>query len=127
MNEVGNPLRVLLVEDEALISDMMEGELTGRGFEVCAVSNAKDALGHLANGAPCDALFTDINLAGRVDGVTLAQMARKLRPELTVFYTSGTVAGIDPSDAVTGSTFIPKPYDPEKVCAMLQSFVAAAH
>ena len=126
MGETVNQFRVLLVEDEVLVSDMIAGALAEHGFEVHAVSNAKDALQHLSCGAPCDVLFTDVNLAGRVDGTALAQVARRLRPELAVIYTSGTVAGIDPAAAVTGSTFVSKPYDPEKVCALLQRFVSAA-
>ena len=127
MGETVNPFRVLLVEDEILVSDMIAGALADHGFEVHAVSNAREALQHLSCGAPCDVLFTDINLAGKVDGTALAQVARRLRPELPVVYTSGTVASIDPSAAVTGSTFVSKPYDPEKVCALLQRFVSVAH
>jgi hypothetical protein len=43
-------------------------------------------------------------------------LARKLRPELAVVYTSGRVWGFD---QVPGSVFVPKPYEPSAVCALL--------
>jgi CheY-like chemotaxis protein len=123
--------RVLLVEDEFLLSDMIAEVLTEHGFEVYAAANAADALRHLTCGAPCDILFTDINLPGGVDGARLAELARQLRPELPVVYASGAISAIDQLTAVPGSTFVPKPYDVEKICHVLERFAAphaaAAH
>ena len=116
--------RVLLVEDEFLLSDMIAEVLSAHGFEVHAVANAEDALLHLTCGAPCDILFTDINLPGGVDGAKLAELARQLRPNLPVIYASGSITKLDELASVPGSTFVPKPYDPEKVCTMLQRSVA---
>ena len=119
---MGEMTRVLLVEDEFLISDMVAEVLAEHGFQVHAVATARDALRHLTGGAPCDVLFTDINLPGGIDGARLAQMARELRPNLPVVYASGLIGAIEQLNAVPGSTFVPKPYDPEKVCTLLQRF-----
>ena len=118
--------RVLLVEDEFLISAMVAEVLVEHGCDVHVAANAQDALQHLTRGAPCDVLFTDINLPGGVNGAVLAQLARKLRPGLPVVYASGLVSGIEQLNAVPGSTFVPKPYDPEKICTLLQR-VATQH
>jgi CheY-like chemotaxis protein len=114
--------RVLLVEDEFLISTMVAEVLSERGCEVHVAASAREALEHLTCGAPCDVLFTDINLPGGVDGARLAQLARQLRPELPVVYASGLVTAIEQLEAVSGSVFVPKPYDPDKVCMLLQQF-----
>jgi len=127
MGEITDTPRVLLVEDEFLISAMVADVLTEHGFDVHIAANAKDALQHLTCGAPCDVLFTDINLPGGVDGAVLAQLARQLRPGLPVVYASGLVTAIEQLNAVPGSTFVPKPYDPDKVCALLQSCASAKH
>ena len=111
MGEITDTPRVLLVEDEFLISAMVADVLTKHGFDVHIAANAKDALQHLTCGAPCDVLFTDINLPGGVDGAVLAQLARQLRPGLPVVYASGLVTAIEQLNAVPGSTFVPKPYD----------------
>jgi DNA-binding NtrC family response regulator len=111
--------RVLLVEDEFLLSDMLTEVLAEHGFEVHAVATAKDALRHLTCGSPCDILLTDINLAGNIDGTTLAKLARELRPALPVVYASGSYSRLEDVDAVAGATFVAKPYNPDKLCEML--------
>jgi CheY-like chemotaxis protein len=119
--------RVLLVEDEFLLCDMLSEALIEHGFEVYAVANAGDALRHLTCGSPCDILLTDINLPGSIDGTALAQLARELRPNLPVVYASGSVSKIEQFEAVIGSVFVPKPYDPEKLCAMLSRITGVKH
>jgi CheY-like chemotaxis protein len=119
--------QVLVVEDEFLICDMLAEVLSERGFEVHAVSNAKDALRHLTGGQPCDVLFTDINLPGGLDGAVLAELARELRPNLAVVYASGSVSKIEQFKAVPGASFVPKPYDLDRVCRLLQSFMEQPH
>ena len=115
--------RVLLVEDEYLVSDMVSSALAERGFEVHAVASAPEALRHLMGGAPCDVLFTDINLPGGMDGAVLARRARELRPGLPVVYASGAVGGLGPEEAVPGSKFVGKPYSTTKLCALLTRMV----
>ena len=119
--------RVLLVEDEFLLCDMMVEALSEHGFEVFAFANAKDALRHLTCGAPCDILLTDIHLPGSLDGTALARIARALHPTLPVVYASGSYSKLDQLDAVPGAVFVPKPYNPDKLCAMLTSLAVPAH
>jgi len=119
--------RVLLVEDEFLLCDMLSEALVDHGFEVSAVANAKDALRHLTCGSPCDILVTDVNLAGSIDGAALARIARELRPDLPVVYASGSYSRIDQLDAVPGAIFVPKPYNPDKLCEMLSEMAPPAH
>jgi DNA-binding LytR/AlgR family response regulator len=66
-------------------------------------------------------LFTDINLPGGVDGAALAELARQLRPDLPVVYASGSVSKIEHFKAVPGASFVPKPYDLERICSLLQA------
>ena len=116
--------RVLLVEDEFLLCDMLTEVLAEHGFEVYAVANARDALQHLTCGSPCDILLTDINLPGNIDGTVLARLARELRPQLPVVYASGSYTKLEQLDAVSGAIFVPKPYNPDKLCEMLCEMTA---
>jgi CheY-like chemotaxis protein len=116
---------VLLVEDEALISEMASEALEEQGFEVESVSNARDALRRLKTGSRIDILFTDVNLPGGMDGATLARCARALRPDLPVMYTSGRRSVIDQLDPVEGAMFVPKPYDPFNLGRLLEYLVVA--
>ena len=110
-----SPRRVLVVEDEALVRDLIVDALIEDGFEVHAVGNARDALAHLQAGWPVDVLFSDLELRDGVDGARLIALARKLRPDLPVVLTSGAVRSVD----VAGCTFVAKPYDSAQVCALL--------
>ena len=101
------PAKVLLVEDEELISEMIGEALSDSGFQVRVAADATEALEHLAEGFEPDVLFTDINLPGDMDGSLLAFAARKLRP------------------TVPGSTFVPKPYSPRTICSLLRRMVTA--
>ncbi len=116
------PIRVLLVEDEFLISEWVTESLEEQGFAVHAVANAADALRHLDE-ALVDVLFTDINLPGGVDGITLARRARELLPQLPVVYASGGVNVLDPQVRVPRSTFVPKPYIPALIGRVLANAV----
>jgi CheY-like chemotaxis protein len=117
VNQV-EPIRVLLVEDEFLISDWVSESLSDQGFAVHAVTNAVDALRYLATAA-VDVLFTDINLPGGMDGATLACRARELLPHLPVVYASARVNMLDPKVRVPDSIFVSKPYVPALVGRLL--------
>jgi CheY-like chemotaxis protein len=118
-------ISVLLVEDERMISDLAAEVLIEQGFAVAVVTNAGDALRLLGSGAAVDVLFTDINLLGAMDGVTLAQRAREMRPDLPVVYTSGRLSGVNRVRAVTGAVFVPKPYSPFEIGPLLKDLLAA--
>ena len=119
------PIRVLLVEDEYLISEWVAESLAEQGFAVCTATNGMDALKYLAS-VPVDILFTDINLAGSMDGTMLARRARELLPDLPVVYASGRVNILDPQVRVPGSTFVPKPYVPSLIGRVLANAVESA-
>jgi CheY-like chemotaxis protein len=118
--------KILVVEDEFLVSAMISDALADHGFDVRAVSNAEDALRELEAGEG-DILFTDIDLPGDIDGVTLARYARRMRPRLPVVYASAVWPGLDRRRAVPGSVFLSKPYDPHEVCVLIARLAATLH
>ena len=107
--------KVLLVEDEALVSDMIGEALSDSGFQVCVAADANEALEHLAEGYEPDVLFTDIHLPGDMDGSLLAFAARRLRPGLPVVYGSVEGDAVENIRTVPGSVFVPKPYSPRRI------------
>jgi len=115
----GAARRVLVVEDEALICVDTADTFEQQGFEVHIALSGEDALRRLRDGLLVDMLFTDINLAGAMDGTMLARCARELCPALIVVYTSGSVERV--AHAVEGSAFVPKPYSPERVGRLLRA------
>jgi DNA-binding NtrC family response regulator len=115
---------VLLVEDEALISLMIEDALTEAGFRVHTFSRGRDALAYLAAGGRADVLFTDIDIAGDIDGIELARRIRALRAGIAVVYASGRR---EAENAVAGSAFLPKPFILAQACAAVERMVARRH
>ncbi len=113
-----------LVEDEALISDLVTDALCESGFAVHAETDAESALRYLELGAEVDVLFTDINLAGRMDGTALAKKARAPRPDLPIVYCSGRYSPSDLSPQVPHSVFLRKPYDPADLAVLLTRLTA---
>jgi CheY-like chemotaxis protein len=115
------PIHVLLVEDEFLISEWVAQALSEQGFAVKTAANAADALRHLVSDT-VDVLFTDIHLPGDMDGAALARRARQLQPSLPVVYASAQASMPDPQARVPGAVFVAKPYEP----AVLGPLLAAA-
>jgi CheY-like chemotaxis protein len=114
-------IRVLFVEDEFFIREWITQSLSEQGFAVDSVTNADDALLHLARG-PIDVLLTDINLPGGMDGTALARCARQLQPGLAVIYASAHAATLKQEARVPGALVLAKPYEP----AVLERLIAAA-
>jgi len=111
--------KVLVVEDEVLISEMIGEALADSGFQVRIAADASEALQRLAEGFAPDVLFTDIGLPGDMDGSLLAFAARKLRPNILVVYASAAWDGANNIRTVPGSVFVPKPYSPRNICSLL--------
>ncbi len=79
----------LVAEDEVLISEILCEELTDAGMEVRAFASAEDTIAAIESGLPIDLLFTDVHLAGQMNGWDLGLQARALHPELRVIYATG--------------------------------------
>jgi CheY-like chemotaxis protein len=123
----GSRPKVLVVEDETLISNMIADSLMDGGFAVHAVTSAEEALRYLSSGSMVDVLFTDINLAGEMDGSTLAQRARVLRPDLPIVFASGRWNLLEKLRAVPRSIVLPKPYSPVHAVSVVQRLMATVH
>jgi PAS domain S-box-containing protein len=83
------PVRLLLVEDQAIVREHMEAQLRDLGHEVVAVPDAAAALAALRANPEIGLLLTDLVLPGGASGRELAAAARRLRPGLPVLLASG--------------------------------------
>jgi CheY-like chemotaxis protein len=103
-----NEIRILVVEDEMLIRELVMEELTDAGFAVVAVATGDEAAALLGEDRQFDLLLTDIDLPGEVDGRSLANRAREAIPDLPVIYATGLTDDLD--DLEPGGRCIRKPY-----------------
>ena len=104
---------ILVVENEAMLLDVVAAELADAGFRVLCAASAEEADGMLGAGAGIDLLFTDIRLPGRLDGWDLAERARALNPALPVIYVTGYSA--EAPRQVSASVLVMKPYRPSAI------------
>ncbi len=87
-----NP-RVLFVEDDAAITNVMTRYLAASGYETEAVESVDGALRAFAEKKP-DIIVTDIFLSGE-NGFALIEAIRAYDPELPIIAMSGGRAGFD--------------------------------
>ena len=109
--------RLLLVEDEASVRNLVRDTLTEQGYEVVAVTSADAALEAVANvGEPFDMLVTDVVLGGTT-GVELARMLRESRAKLPVLFISGYAENAVESawSREPRTAFLRKPFRTEKL------------
>ena len=112
--------RVLVVEDDGLVSELAAGMLNELGFEAVVAHSAKEALERLSGERRPTLVFTDIVMPGGISGLELAQKVRARFPELPILLTTGY------SEQVAGSHGFPvlqKPYEMETLARALGSLL----
>jgi len=109
-------LLILVVEDEFLIQELVDGALTEGGFDTEIVPSGEEAITKLQDDpTKYRALLTDINFKGKLTGWDVARRARELNPEIPVIYMTGGAADEWPSQGVPHSILLNKPFAPAQV------------
>ena len=97
---------VLIVEDEAIVRDLVAEELDDAGFTVVIAVNADHAISILENRLDIHLVFTDIDMPGSMDGLKLAAAVRDRWPPIHIIITTGKAR---PLEIPANALFIPKP------------------
>lgn len=103
------PVKILIVEDEALLRMDIADEMQDAGFVVLEAGNADQAIALLDADPEIRLIFTDVDMPGSMDGLKLAAAVRDRWPPIKIIVTSGhrQVADFElPSE----SRFFGKPY-----------------
>lgn len=112
--------RVLVVDDDPAIREMLADYLGDHGYEVAQAANGAAARAEMERARPSVVLL-DIGLPGE-DGLTLARFLRE-RYEVGIIMVTGAsdvvdrVAGLE----VGADDYISKPFDPRELRARLKS------
>ena len=119
--------RVLLVEDEDMVRDLLREALASAGFDVIAASHGPEALEALErDGAPIDLLVTDVVMP-RMSGPELARRLSEHRAGLRVLFISGYTAD-ELSNRVSfdhGTGFLQKPFSPPALIRKIHELLEA--
>ena len=126
-------LRVLLVEDEALIAELFAEALSGEGYDVVVARDGQEALRLFtaaeAGGRAFDIVVTDVRMP-RMDGVTLTNRLRSAHPDLPVVLITGyasaeQLSALPKRGQDDEIVVLPKPVDLARLCTVVRS--AARH
>lgn len=115
--------KILLVEDEVLIADMVADMLVGLGATVIGPATSLEAGLALARTEDIDAAVLDVNLRGkRIDPLADELEARRV----PVLFATGY--GAAASAERNGAPVIDKPYTQDKLAAaLMRAMTAKAH
>lgn len=112
-------LRVLIVEDELVLADILEEVLLSYGFDVAGIATTiNEAMTILLRGRTPDVAVIDVRLADGDDGTCLGRDLIA-KSKIGVLYASGNV---DPSFAaqVSGHAYMTKPYSLRDICRAVE-------
>jgi len=106
-------LRVLAVDDEPSVGNMVRRILRPQGHSVVTATSGEEALERLADG-PFDIMISDVGMGPGMNGWELVEHVRPSWPEMHIVLATGWGAAIDQIEAqVKGvDAVIAKPYRP---------------
>ncbi len=120
-------MRILIVEDEAIIAADLRELLEELGYEVGGVAISVDEAERELERGRYDLMLVDIVLSGERDGIDLAHLARRRFKLPLVFLTShADPATVRRARAVKPEGYLIKPFAKENVFAAVEMAVARA-
>jgi two-component system, cell cycle response regulator CpdR len=109
--------RILLVEDEAHLRDLVADALADFGHYPIVADNGKIALRYLEKNE-FDVVVSDVSMPEGVSGIDLAEQVREKYPRSKVILVSGHARAQLP-ELPEGVVFLPKPYRMRQLIALL--------
>ena len=108
-------MKILVVDDDAIVIKSCRRILEAEGFEVSAVPSADSALEAIKN-SDFDLMLVDVKMPQR-DGMYLMREVKKSRPGVPIIVMSGypTPETITEVLRLGATLFIPKPFRPDEL------------
>ncbi len=122
----GGPARLLVVDDEQAIVDVLCEALRAGGHQVDAAISGRLALEKIRE-ETYDAVITDLRMPG-MNGMDLFREVSRLKPELAVrfVFSTGDIVSAETRDFLerAGKPWVEKPFDVDKVAGLLDEVLA---
>jgi CheY-like chemotaxis protein len=112
--------RILLVEDDDRVAELVGEMLAELGYDFTREPNAADALARLRKERRFDLVFSDMVMPGQMSGLDLARRIVDEIPEVPIVLTTGYSASAA-SVAAEGLRLLVKPYRIDRLAAELQA------
>jgi len=119
-------MKILVVDDDAIVIKSCRRILEAEGFEVIAVPSADEALEKIKS-SEFDLLLMDVKMP-KHDGIFLMREVKKSRPDLPIIVMSGYPTPETVADVLSlGATqFIPKPFRPDELAKVVRQALQKA-
>ncbi len=110
MND-NSPSRILVVDDEYLIREIMISSLQDYNYEIHSAASGEEAL-TLFQETPCDVVISDIMMS-KISGIDLLFALKKINPDVEVILVTGYASLKTAQEAVAGGAYryIQKPFE----------------
>jgi DNA-binding response OmpR family regulator len=121
-----SPARILVVDDEWMMLDLLERFLGEQGYEVISARDGKQALDIFRDNA-CDLLITDMRMP-RMDGLQLLKAVKDADHRLPVVFISGFGEAETVVEALKAGAenFLAKPLDLERLKRVIEQILSLA-
>ncbi|HWX43160.1 MAG TPA: response regulator, partial [Blastocatellia bacterium] len=106
---------------DVLLRLVTASNLRDAGFEVIEAADSAEAV-LVLDSMPVDALFSDIDMPRRMDGLALAQWVHQRRLDTRIILTSGGERALGAAEEY--ASFLPKPYADADVEHLLRSVLS---
>ncbi len=115
-------MKILIIDDEAPIRDVLSASLMDEGYEVQAAEDGEKGLLALRQFQP-DIVFLDIWMPGNFDGIQVLQKAREMFPatEFIMISGHGTIETAVKATKLGAWDFVEKPLSMDKISIIIQN------
>jgi two-component system, OmpR family, response regulator len=122
----GSPVRVLVVDDEPSLAELLSSVLRYEGWEIRTAADGKTAV-RLAREFEPDAIVLDIMLPD-FDGIEVLRRVRSALPHVCVLFLTARDSVQDRINGITagGDDYVTKPFSLEEVLARLRGLLRRA-
>ena len=115
---------ILVVEDEQMVRMPIAEYLRECGYTVLEAGDAGEAIALVDASDHIDAVFSDVQMPGKMDGFGLARWITQNHPEVPVLLTSGYNSARSLSAEATGKArLIEKPYSQAQVARRIEALI----
>jgi len=121
MNKSSNPIKIAIVEDDAILREELSHFLQAHHFKVYEANNSL-GLSDLLLREALDILILDLNLPGQ-SGFEIAQPVRKTHPKIGIVMLTARTALADRIKSYEhgADIYLPKPTPPQELLAAIHS------
>ena len=118
--------RVLVVDDEAMLADLLSQALRHEGWETATAKDGLDALAKASSFHP-DVVILDVQMP-RMDGLEALERLRARDPELPVLFLTARDAVADRVQGLRAGAddYVTKPFDLDEVAARVEALLRRA-